>query len=398
MKYSTRLSKLACAATIIGAIAAASPAKSEPSATVATTSVAPSDDPIAHYRAYEAAIAAGDLTSASAAAVAAWRTGERVWSGGNANLPGLAFNAAWSLGLVNKIGEAREPAQRAIALARQYPGHVDLKEAGFILAYANMAVQPTKQNVEAFNTAAAAVDNGGWGDFLLARSYADGARNALNVAMPRVARELVDRGLAEITRLAPNNAGLKTNLLVLRTQSSLQLRQFGRAVNQVMEARRSYGRPRGERDLNWASLMAWEAAARAVHLSVYGDSSQPEIGSRMLREDRMETWTKEDLKAVSRDIPGCTIDEYKRLGSRGPAGINFPRGELNDGYAGGALVRAQLDGDGRVIGTDILASLPRASFGTAAVEGIRTWRYELPPTTPVQCQSVDVMLVFAFAR
>jgi TonB family protein len=398
MNYSKGPASLAVIATLISSVLLSGPASSETTATVATSANVNPDDPITHYRAYETAIAAGDLSGASTAAVTAWRTGERVWNGNNPNLPGLAFNAAWTLGLANKIVEAKEPAQRALELSRQFPASVDAEEAGYLLAYATMVSQPTKRHIEAFGLAARAVDNGGWGDFLLARSYAEGALLALNVQMPRVARDLVDRGLTEINRIAPDNAGLKTNLLVLRTQSSLQSRQFGLAVREVMDARRSYGPPRSDRDLNWAGLVAWESAARAVHYSVYGLTRAPDIGSNIVREDRIASFSKEEARALQQNVPGCPDGEWKRKGSRGPAGINFPPQALNDGYAGGALVRAKLDGEGRVIETDIRASLPRASFGTAAVEGIRNWQYEMAPDLPAQCRFVDIVLAFAFAR
>lgn len=360
------------------------------------SSLVPSDDPIVHYRAYEAAIARGDLEAASTAAVTAWQTGERVWNGNNPNLPGLAFNAAWSLGLANKIGEGRAAARRAVDLAALHPDKVNVNEAAFLLAYGELMATPTKATVERFNAATQRVDNGGWGDFLLAKSYVDGARAALNIANPRIARDMIDRGLVEIARSAPYNDVLRTSLFVLRTQSSLQLNVYMRAVSEVMEARRSYGPPKSARDVNWAALVAWEAASRAVYQSVYGSTVR--TGTRISREETFTEWSPEANRALSATLPECRGFEFQRAGRGGPIGITFPGKEMNDGYAGGALVRASLDATGKVIATDILAALPRASFGTAAATGIQGWRYVLPDGVPAQCRVVDVTLVYAFGN
>lgn len=359
-----------------------------------TISAASSDDPLAYYRSYEAAIARGDILAASQAAVLAWQTGERVWNGSNANLPGLAFNAAWSLGLANKITEAQAPARRAVALAAQNPGSVEPKEAAFLLAYADMMVAKSKSRVEAFNVAARAIDNGGWEDFLLTRAYLDGSRIALEVALPRLSRQFVDRGLVEAARVSPSNDAIRTNLLVMRTQSSLQLREYRLAVSEAMEARRSYGPPKSQRDLNWAALAAWEAAGRAVFESVKGPSLP--TGSRISREEQMPIWDKAENQRLAGQPAECVDIEIKRKGRAGPQGIEFPSQEQRDSYAGGAYVRAQLSADGKVATTDILASLPRPAFGIAAQEGIKSWQYDIPAGTPQQCQYVDVVVMYAF--
>ncbi|MEN9856734.1 MAG: hypothetical protein RLZZ157_1860, partial [Pseudomonadota bacterium] len=348
-----------------GSLSTTQLAASEPSGASPTAAVAgATNDPIAHYRAYEAAIARGDILAASQSAVLAWQTGERVWNGKNANLPGLAFNAAWSLGLVNKISEAQAPARRAAALATQYPGTVDPKEAAFLLAYADMVAAPSKSRVETFNVAARALDGGGWGDWLLARAYVDGARIALEVALPRVSRQFVDRGLTEANRVMPENIVLRTNLLVLRTQSSLHLRQFSQAITETMDARRSYGAPKSERDTNWAALAAWEAASRAVYESV----KRPRIvtGSRIANGEVLPEWDEAEAKKLSGKRQECEDLEIKRRGQGGPQGIVFPPQELRDSFVGGAFVRAHLDGKGNVMNADVLAALPRPTFGLAA--------------------------------
>lgn len=359
--------------------------------------VAPlSNDPIAHYRAYEAAMTRNDLRGAAAAAMLAWQTGERVWSGKNLNLPGLAFNAAWSLGLINKISEAQEPARRAVALAAQYPGSVEPNEAAFLLAYADLMATKSKRHLEAFNRASAALDNSGWSDFLLARSYLDGAQLSLELELPRQARDLIDRGLAETARISPGNNMIRTNLLVLRTQSNLHLGQYGHAVGEAMEARRSYGLPKSDRDLDWAALAAWEGASRAVFESVKGPTKR--TGSRITRPGEAPQWTEGELDSLRAQPKECEDVDITRLGPAGPQGIAFPAQELRDSFAGGAYIRARLDGDGKVISTDILAALPRPAFGTAAELGIQKWQYRLPAGTPVQCRVQDILVMYAFVK
>jgi Gram-negative bacterial TonB protein C-terminal len=353
-----------------------------------------SNDPLAHYRAYEAAIARSDFTSASAAAMLAWQTGESVWNGNNPNLPGLAFNAAWTLGLINKINEAQAPARRAVALGVQYPGSVDAKEAAFLLAYADLMASKSKRHLDAFNKSSVALDNGGWSDFLLALSYADSAQISLEFELPRLARDLIDRGLAETARVAPGNNVIRTNLLVLRTQSSMRLRQYSEAVGEAMEARRSYGKPKSERDLNWAALAAWENASRAVYESVKGPAVK--TGSRIVRPGGVPQWQEGELVSLSGQPKECEDIKITRLGPPGPQGIAFPPQEQRDSYAGGAYIRARLDGDGKVISTDILAALPRPAFGAAAEIGIRKWQFSLPASTPVQCRVVDIPVMYAF--
>jgi tetratricopeptide (TPR) repeat protein len=392
-----RMCQIAVSVVVLLALGSTSRAQTTVPAAISSSATAPTldpNDPIAHYRAYEAAIARGDLTGASTAATLAWQIGERVWNGANPNLPGLAFNAAWAMGLANKIAEAQAPARRAVALAAQNPGAVDQKEAAFLLAYANMMVNKNRQNLDALNVATKALDNGGWGDMLLARAYQDGAQVALEVRVPRLARDLVDRGLAETTRIAPGINGLRTNFLVLRTQSSLQLREYDRAIVEVMDARRSYGVPKSERDVDWAALAAWEGASRAVRESVQG----PRYGtaSRIARSDDAAEWSKEELRALSGQPAACKGIDITRRGRPGPQGITFPPQEQRDLYAGGAFVRARLDGTGKVINADVLSALPRPAFGVAAKQGIVNWQYDMPAGTPTECQYVDVMVMYAF--
>jgi hypothetical protein len=356
-----------------------------------------SDDPIAYYRAYETAIAAGDVAAAQVAAGSAWRTGERVWAGNNPNLAGLAFNAAWSLGLAGKIGDAREPARRAVELAARYPDKVKMSEAQFLAAYAELVNTPTKRNLDRFQAAASGVGNGGWGDYLLPRAYVDAARFAISLDAPRLGRQMVDLGLVEADRLAPNNTNLRTSLMILRTQSSMKLRQYGQAVNEAMDARRAYGPKKLDRDVNWATLAAWESASRAVYQSIYDIG--PVTGSRIpSREDVAKEWGEEEAKLLNASPTVCDNEGIKRTGSTGPAGISFPQQAVDDGYAGGAIVRASLDAQGNVVSTDILASLPRPNFGTAAADGIKGWKYDVPANIDAACRFVDVQLIYAFAR
>jgi hypothetical protein len=368
---------------------------SEPNAAVTNSAPANADDPFAHYRAYEAAISAGNIQAASEAAQKAWRTGERVWNGDNPNLPGLAFNAAWTLGLLNKTAEAREPALRAVALAAQYPDKVNIKEAQFLATYATLVAQPSRGQIDAFDTAAKALEGSAWDDFLLARSYSDAARIALNFNQARKAQQFVARGLAETQRLGGDNSNLRTNFQVMQTMTSLQLGDYRRAVTEAVEARRIYGRPKSERDLNWASLAAWEAAARSVYLS--RRLSPSSTGTRIQnREDAPPDWNKDELRALSGGPEECRDIELKRSGRDGPQGITFPASEMSDGMVGGAIVKAQLDQTGHVLSTDILASLPRPVFGSAAAQGISGWRYELPPGLPEQCRFVNVTVMYVF--
>lgn len=371
------------------------PGAAAPSAIMPPAVPALSNDPLAHYRAYEAAIARSDFTSASAAAMLAWQTGERVWNGNNPNLPGLAFNAAWTLGLINKINEAQAPARRAVALAALYPGSVEPSEAAYLLAYSDLMASKSKRHLDAFNKASVALDNGGWSDFLLALSYADSSQISLEFELPRLARDLIDRGLAETARVAPGNNVIRTKLLVLRTQSSMRLRQYSEAVGEAMEARRSYGIPKSERDLNWAALAAWENASRAVYESVKGPAVK--TGSRIVRPGGVPQWQEGELVSLSGQPEECEDIRIIRLGPPGPQGIAFPPQEQRDSYAGGAYIRARLDGNGKVISTDILAALPRATFGAAAELGIRNWQFSFPASTPVQCRVVDIPVMYAFA-
>jgi hypothetical protein len=369
----------------------------EPNATVTTAATQSGNDPIAHYRAYEAAIAAGDVNGAQVAAMSAWQTGEQVWAGNNPNLPGLAYNAAWSLGLAGKIADAREPARRAVELAGQYPDKVNMREAAFLDAYARLVNTPTKSSLDRFQTAAANVSNGGWSDYLLPIAYVDAAKIAISVDAPRLGRDLVDLGLREAQQLAPNDNNLRTNLMVLRTQSSLKLRLFGQAVNEAMEARRAYGPQKQQRDANWAMLAAWESASRAVYQSIYNDG--PATGSRIRsREQTANNWETDEYKKLTASPIPCDNEGIKRRGPGGPVGISFPIAESNDGMVGGATVRASLDPQGNVIETDILASLPRPSFGTAAATGIAGWKYDVPSDVTSQCRFVDVQLIYAFVR
>jgi tetratricopeptide (TPR) repeat protein len=394
-QFGSRLIICGIVAMTVGAGALAM-AQTPSAASVPSPASINSDDPLEHYRVYEAAVARRDMPAASDAANLAWRTGERVWPTGNPNLAGLAFNAAWALGLSNRIGEAQEPARRAVALAQQNPGSIDLNEARFLSAYADLMAKGTNLaagDIEAFSEVAKTVENGGWGDYLLPNALFDASRALLAKNKPRLMRDLTERGLAEVVRLAPNDQNLRTNLLIIKTQAALQSRDFALAITDAMAARRTYGVPKTARDVNWASLLAWELATRAVYESIRGPDQA--TGSRVSARNRAPQWEEGEEQRLRNEPPECREFKIKRIGS-GPTGIAFPIKESSDGFAGGAIIRASLDESGRVTNADVLAALPRPSFGTAAQQGIMNWRYEVPAGTPAQCRQADVTLVYAF--
>jgi TonB family protein len=363
--------------------------------TVSASAVDPAD-PIAAYRAYEAAVNAGNLQDAATQAHRAWQLAETKWGATRANTASLAFNAAWSAALIGKGPERIDAAQRAVDLAELGKDAYPADDAKFLLAYARFLALPTEEranNFEPLSVAARAVE-GTWNDFLIIDALVNSAYASVGYSRGRKTMDLADRALAVITRLKPDDNNQKAVAYTLRGQGRLFTRRdYDEAMADFVQARVLYGPMRRTDDTTWGHLAAWEAAARSLGLS--NNEVGERTGTRIARRSgRPISLDEAQTRAIyGDDYSKC--DQVKRKTSIGSS-VQYPQEAINRGIVAGIVVRTDIGADGRTQNVRLLGAVPGQMFGEAALRGVRTWRYEVPEGTPAKCMvDRDVYMSFA---
>lgn len=344
-----------------------------------------SADPIGLYRQYEAAFARNDLPEAATLAVAAWRAGELAWPQGNPNLPGLAYNAGWTLTILRRHAEALEPSRRALALAE---GNQDLEpQSALLVAFLNLRLADAETLdlalVRSVRDAAQVLSAQKWDDELLPVAWHAAAHAAGQRGNWRLAGQIAGEGIASIERVTNFALSTKTAMQVIRARSLIEGRSYRDAVEAAMQARRGYGPPVAETDSNWAQLAAWEAAARALALS--GDVN---LG-KALDWPLEEAW---QVGPVSAECLAGGLPERRK--APGEQAIRYPASQQRESRVGGAIVRARLDATGAVTSVEPMASIPNSMWAEAAATGIRTWAWDLPDGLPESCRFVVVTVMY----
>jgi TonB family protein len=371
-------------------------------ATTSATALA-QDDPMVPYRAYREAVEKGELNQAATQAARAWQLAETKWGATNPNTAGLAYNAAWSAALIGKSAERLDAARRAVELAPQARESYDVKEAQFLLAYSEyFATKPEDRPKEAAKLAAAALPvETTWTDYLVVNALVQSLTNGMSETRGRQNVALADRTLAVIDRVAPNDKNARALTLLARGQARLLARvDTEEAVADLVQARVAYGYMRQPDDLTWGALGAWEMTARSIALT--NDAfTQSQIGTRITRRTRRplsmtEAQSREIMKNDANDTFDYSLCEGVKRNRRFGSEITYPAAEISALRVAGVMVRTDFTPDGRTTNVRLLGAVPTGAFGNNALAAVRTWRYTIPPNTPVQCmQNRDIGVSFA---
>jgi hypothetical protein len=356
-----------------------------------------STDPMIAYRAYDQAVAEGKLTDAAAHAQVAWKNAETTWGPTNANMAGLAFNAAWSHALIGKVPEGLDAAKRAVELSEVGAKAYKASEAQFLLAYAEFeaAEQGQKRKkLDALDKAAKAIE-GSWGDMLVADALTKGSILASVTAQNAMGADLAARSLAEVQRLSPNDNSRLSMVYLAQAISKLDdTRTLGAAHEDIIKARVLYGQMQTPEDRIWGTLSAWEMVAIGLIQSTSGALG---TGSRITRANtEPRAYRKAEIAKIFTDKPaGC--DGITRL-KRKPVGrdIEPMRVSYFSVNLGGVHVVVDLAPDGRVLNPRVTGVVPDQYYAEATLKGISTWQYELPANAPAAClKDYNITVVFS---
>jgi TonB family protein len=380
------------------------PAHSQPIAQANASATSSQDgDPMVPYRAYRAAVESGNLAQAATEALSAWRLAEARWGASNPNTAGLAYNAAWSAVLVGKAGDRIDAGRRAVELAPQARDAYDVLEAQFLLAYGEYfaAKVEDRPKLAAKLAAAALPIETTWQDYLVVNALVQSVTNGVTESRGRVSVALADRTLAVIDRVAPTDRNARALTLLARAQGRL-VGGFDseEAVADLIQARVAYGPMRGLDDPNWGTLGAWELAARSVVLT-NDNLTQTMTGTRITRRTQrpLSMTEAERFEVGKRPTPIAfdsrlcdAVQRKPRLGSN----ISYPSSQSGNYRVAGVMVRTDIAPDGRTTNVRLLGAVPPGPFGENALAAVRTWRYDVPANTPVQClQGRDIGVSFA---
>lgn len=346
-------------------------------------------DPLVYYRAYESALVAGDTHTAATNADLAWQTAEQRWEPSDPNLAGLAMNAAWMFALDNDIAKSVAPAKRAVALAALAGSAYTREEADFLLSYGEFrAADPAEREklVKRLSDAAKAVERN-WPDFMVVDAFNIVAAYAIKAGRYNDAIDLSNRSLGEVRRLIPNDKDRLSNALLMRAIATFSSNDdWEVAVSDVIDARLAYGPSRTDRDREFATLAVWHLAIEAALRS---STAYKDISSSNNSILKPKSWRKMDaqeelsLRDTNSDAK-CT--GTKRLPQIG-RDIQFPAKAIQNGVVAGVIVAHDIDPQGFVQNLEILASIPSEIFDREALDSVKTWRFSVPESEPLECRS-----------
>lgn len=349
---------------------------------------------VEHFRAYRAAVAAGDMARAENEAAAALAASE-ARDGDAGRTAVLALNLA-SLRLeLGKRAEARSPAQRAYALAAaRADSGIDPHMARLVLARASLGDDVASRDALHAALAESAAREDLAGDVYLAavelgRLELSGRRFPQAASAWAVARDTSHAADGD-TQLARANALIaRAAALIYQSMSSgvrevqpseyeaKQLLIEARSIaNERRTAYRQGGEP-DEADRTYGAALAWEATLEAL------------LG-RLLRP-----WGRFSLAAV-RGEPAQICPYEVNIGRR----PYFPAREGTAGNVGAVVVQLQTNDAGQVIRRDVLGAAPGNDGFTNVVSDVMdTWTVTWAANAPAGCTRAErVRMPFTFIQ
>lgn len=369
-------------------LAAAIVAVAEPAAS------ADAQEPLAHYRAYEKALDAGDLASAAREARAAWEAAEQELGDHRVSAV-LAYNYGTLVAFEEPVS-ARDALLRAHQLQEEGLAELEEAELRLYLAFTEFAVSGyERREANRLRKALEAVEEQESGPVadrsamwlrLASQDVADGQyRKALKsaaAAEAAVRSEVPDdyRSLAHTILIG----GVARLVPAPRNEKTVQA-----AHNEFVRAQRLFP-PQSDLD-NFdpllAQVLAWDAAADAALVTLGRDNYRDHQGARQKESPPVpETFAYQQESGID-----CQPVEWAE---REPP--RFPSRELRRGSIGAVFVGYRLGDDLRVRDARVLAEVPVEAFGDAALSAMSDWRASELPAGGPECYR-NLLTQFTFA-
>jgi TonB family protein len=341
------------------------------------------------YRAYNAALEAGEHAAAVGHARSAWDAAEQEL--GDHRLTAiLAFNYG-RLVLFDDAEGAQVALQRARGLLEAGIADLAPGETQLYARYADFAADgPTWREADRLREALLA--------FPLDAPNPDAslAPMWLRLATYDTAEERFHKAkesavMAERAILAVNPGWKEALAQAILLQGIAHLVSYPREVEDVQAAHNDIVRalklfePQDDIDSFdplFAQVLAWTAAANAA-LHALGNEDYPDHEGTDLER-------REDLPVFRfRAGTDCPTLEWERVAP------DYPRRALREGYIGAALIGYRLAADGTVQDARVLAEVPRETFGETALEAVQQWRVkEMPEGDPACFRNLTTTIQF----
>ncbi len=351
-----------------------------------------------HYRAYNAAMQAGDFAAAETAAAAAVEASE-ARDGDGGNTPVLVMNLAMVRVTAGQFEQAVAPAQRAVAFAEQGAEGLDLALARLVLGQAELSrggrgpaerLQALLLEMRAAGghesqVYLAASRLGQWAlTERLYRHSVDAWTVAIDMTTQGDRNGAVARGNALIgrgtARLFADNMGFSTG----STGSNIVQSPEGLAELDYAEALRTL-RPLlitaagGDTRLTeaqqlYANALAWSTALRAKLRSLGWEDPAPLQGGGGF------------VIGTSSLAPLCPLT----LDAPEPA---YPGSAISEFGAGAVVVRIVTDDRGEIVERGVIATAGGVGFRNSVERVLPRWRYELAEGAMQPCSGASVRFI-----
>ncbi|NOX94648.1 MAG: hypothetical protein GXP04_05995 [Alphaproteobacteria bacterium] len=341
---------------------------------------------ITEYKAYMAALDAGDRDAAARHSKAAWEAAEQAL--GDHQLTAiLAFNYAQQV-FISDPEAALIALRRADALVQI--GLVELPETELRLytAYAEYAINDRSKEARALREALIAAENlnpdevtmdeaSMW--FLL--SQRDMIRKNYRRAI-----ESADEAEAIINNLDPDNVDFMMRVLLIRGVAKLMPTPLSTddIIDSHFDLDRAYWLPPPQKDFEsfdptFARIIAWHATTYSVMASMakYEPLKSSSNGPRPIFETDIDA--PED----------CGIEWETRIPPK------YPRKELANGYIGAVIVIFDISDTGNILHPRILSEVPTKKFSKIVLQSAESWRIKTMPIDHPSCR-LNLRSVFAF--
>lgn len=345
---------------------------------------------LAAYRAYNAALAAGELGTAATQARAAWRAAEREL--GDHRLTAiLAFNFG-QLVVFRDAGAAYPALSRARELREGGIADLAADMTRLYLDFAEFAVDgPTRREADRLRKSLEAFPLDG------PDVNPDLALMWLKLALHDAAEERFRKAqesatTAEQAILATSPESKPALAEAILIQGIAHLVPFPRKVKDVQAAHNDIVRalelfePQADIDSFdplFAHVLAWDHAARSALRSLDKEDYPDHEGTDWKDREHVHVFRHQDTA-------NCPKLEWEERESP-----HYPGRALRKGYIGAALIGYRLAGDGTVEDARVLAEVPKETFGEVALDAVKQWRVkEIPPGDPACFRNLTSSIMF----
>lgn len=365
---------------------------------------------IQHYRAYQAALEAGDLVAAEREAAAALTASEeRDGEGGRTGV--LALNLASVRFQNHNVAGAVEPARRALAISQsvgEERSGVSPVLAQLILRRAELAggdasaAERLAAALEAAQRARlapeeiydAASELGAWSfrhdrfdesrqAWSVAASYAEGSRfgaqfsrasSLTGGAAAMLMADLQGRQTEELSEDVARDAWQMLNEAVIALRPLAEMNTEG----EVTLAQRSY-----------AQSLAWRSILRAKL-----ETHRQEVPTFAEAQGDADGFSEVDVPATPTPLPRCLVRVVPRDNS-----TLFPSEALTDRRIGAVAVRFRINENGRLEDIQSLAVVGGEDFGESVEHRRSNWRVQRRDDSPSPCRmGMSVITPIAFRQ